>query len=98
MLILPVLESTMLIGFVGLLLLYIIPILGRWMLLIAWFQLKYFELIVNLFASIDGVTGGLDVSGKWYLLLAVYSLLFILILLLYSNDEESYYFRNKNME
>lgn len=98
MLILPVLESTMVLGVLGLVVWFISPFLGNLLFLLSWVQLKYFEIIVIWLSSISGVVLMVDITDKPVVLVLIYVFLFILIVRFYPDDGENYYLSRSSVE
>ncbi len=91
LLLLPVLDLTMFVGLVGIILVYILGILGEIVLLVAWVQLKYFELVVRFFGGLEWVVFEVE-KGRSLISFLILVLLVILVLKFYPIDEENYYF------
>ncbi len=91
LLLLPVLDLTMFIGLIGLIFLYIWGVLGELILLVAWVQLKYFELVVRFFGGLYWIVFEIE-DGRAIFSLIIIIFLFILVLRFYPIDEENYYF------
>jgi ComEC/Rec2-related protein len=94
-LILPVLESTMLWGSLGLLSSYFSNMLSKIFLLISFIQLKYFEIVVSKLGRLDFLV--LTVEGNVKNVVGVGIFMFLLIFIIkefpVDNEEFNYYFR-----
>ena len=95
MLILPVLESTMLWGALGLLFTFIFNKLGRIFLTVSFVQLKYFEIVVSKLGSLDFLAFEIDIGLKGIISSLIVFLIIIFVIWEYPVENESfnYYFR-----
>jgi ComEC/Rec2-related protein len=94
-LILPVLESTMLWGFLGLIFSYIFKNISEIFFTVSFIQLKYFEIVVNKLGSLDFLVFEIDGTAK--IVTVVITVLFLLFFILKNfpvkNESFNYYFR-----
>ncbi len=95
-LILPVIDSTMLIGIIGLSLSKIFNQLSYFFFNIVNIQLKYFEYIVNIIGNLG--VGAFEISESLSLAISFFVLLLIFSLAIYlypiENEQYNYYLRN----
>lgn len=94
-LILPVLESTMLWGILGLLFSYISNILSKIFLLISFIQLKYFEIVVTKLGRLEFLVFAVEGNIKNIVGLGIFIILLIFTVKEFpvDNEEFNYYFR-----
>jgi competence protein ComEC len=96
-LVLPVVEGTMLWGALSLLFSKIHPPLSNLFFTVVNLQLKYLEAVVNKVGSLG--FGSWEVSENISVIIAIFSLLFILSLVIYfypiDNEEYNYYLKNR---
>lgn len=94
-LILPVVESTMLFGFLGVLMNSFDGLLSRYLFLVSYIQLKYFEIVVLGIGSLG--FGYMDVNPLVGRVIGLTLFLFILVFTLYfypvGNEEHSHYLK-----
>ncbi len=87
--ILPVLEYTLILGFVTLFFNLFLPLISDILFLSVWAQLKYFELIVAFLGNLKYVS--YDVNITVPIVVAIYAILLFLILIFYPVDAKNYY-------
>lgn len=90
-LILPVLEYTLILGFITLFFNLFAPYISQILFLSIWAQLKYFELIVAFLGNLDFVS--YEVNMTVPIVVLVYFVLAILILMYSPQDGKNYYLR-----
>jgi competence protein ComEC len=90
MLILPVLEYTLILGFFTLFINLFSAFFSQILFLSIWTQLKYFELIVVYLGNLSNVSFEVNING--YIVLSIYLVLLFLILILSPSDGKNYYF------
>jgi competence protein ComEC len=87
--ILPVLEYTLILGFVTLFFNLFLPYISEILFLAIWAQLKYFELIVVFLGNLNHVS--FETNINILIVGAIYIFLIFLILILYPVDARNYY-------
>ncbi len=94
-LILPVLESTMLWGVLGLLFSFISNSISKIFFAVSFVQLKYFEIVVTKLGNLDFLTFELNGNRKMIISIIVTVILFFFVIKEYPVENESfnYYFR-----
>ena len=94
-LILPVLESTMLWGFLGLLLNFVLVGISKIFLTVCFVQLKYFEIVVSKLGGLEFISFSIEGNLKIAIAIAISLLLLIFVIIKYPIENESfnYYFR-----
>lgn len=88
-LILPVLEYTLILGFVTLFFNLFSPFISQILFLTLWAQLKYFELIVVFLGSLNNVSHEVNITIP--IVVTLYLILSILILIFSPLDAKNYY-------
>ncbi len=89
MLILPVLEYTLILGFFTLFINLFFPYISQLLFLSVWAQLKYFELIVVYLGKLENVSYDVDING--FIVLLCYLIICFFILYYYPLDAKNYY-------
>jgi len=94
-LILPVLESTMLWGVLGLLFSFISNSISKIFFAVSFVQLKYFEIVVTKLGNLDFLTFELNGNRKMIISIIVTVILFFFVIKKYpvKNEAFNYYFR-----
>ncbi|NMC09340.1 ComEC family competence protein [Candidatus Microgenomates bacterium] len=99
-LILPVLESTMLWGSIGLLLSFFVEKLSKIFLTVSFLQLKYFEKVVNFLGSWKfssfSIEGNIGIA--LVLLVVIFLLIFTITNYPIENEEDNYYIKSARKE
>lgn len=96
-LVLPVIETSMLLGVIGILIDFIFTPVARFIFLVVWVQLKYFEIIVNFIGNLE--YSAVDFSCPGFILFMFYLIIFIFIIYFYPEkgiEDAGYYFTKIN--
>jgi competence protein ComEC len=88
-LILPVLEYTLILGFVSLFFNLFSQVITNVLFLTIWAQLKYFELVVNFLGNLERVAFNVDINV--FIVFGVYIFLFAFILISLPLDAKNHY-------
>jgi len=96
MLVLPVIETSMLFGVIGIIVNYISKPVADFLFSIVWVQLKYFEIVVNYIG--DFKFSAINVSLPGYFLIVFYIVLCLLAIYFYPEDkiEDASFYFSKN--
>ncbi len=87
--ILPVLEYTLILGFFTLFFNYLFPMLSEFFFLTIWVHLKYFELVVEFLGNLQYAS--YEVSINVFIVVAIYFLFMFLISVFSPSDGRNYY-------